>query len=155
MSFSPAGDEQVTLLKKEYDSLLAECSSQETLIAGFQKENEKLLLGVNTRDRENTAAKAKFFDQQEVLNKEVNRLRNMVGEIPKGLEYAYENNENIQNNNANERDGLPSSSSGVNNAPQTAQNAEKIFVSSSQVISDGGGEGSHAYFPLYYPMRSP
>ena len=54
------------------------------LIAGFQKENEKLLVGLNSRQKEDSAAKAKFFDQREYLNKEINRLRNMVGEIPKG-----------------------------------------------------------------------
>ena len=76
----------MTLSKREYESLLTECSSQETLIAGFQKENEKLLIGYTTREKENTLSKARFFDQQEMLNKELNKLRNIVGEVPKGVE---------------------------------------------------------------------
>jgi hypothetical protein len=75
-----AGEETVTLYKREFDALSAECASQEVLIAGFQRENEKLIKGVRNREYENTAAKAKFFDQRERLNKEVNRLRNLVGE---------------------------------------------------------------------------
>jgi hypothetical protein len=74
------GEETVTLYKREFDALSAECASQEILITGFQKENEKLIKGVRNREFENSAAKAKFFDQRERLNKEVNRLRNMVGE---------------------------------------------------------------------------
>ena len=76
----------MTISKREYDALLLEVNSQEILIVGFQKENEKLILGLNSRQKEDSAAKAKFFDQREYLNKEINRLRNMVGEIPKGVD---------------------------------------------------------------------
>jgi hypothetical protein len=76
------GIERITISKTEFETLVAECASQETLITGFQKENEKLLKKVKNRDFEDMNERAKFFDQREYLNKEVNRLRNMVGEIP-------------------------------------------------------------------------
>ena len=76
------GIERITISKKEFEILIAECSTQEVLITGFQKENEKLLKRVKNRDFEDMNERAKFFDQREHLNKEVNRLRNMVGEIP-------------------------------------------------------------------------
>jgi hypothetical protein len=37
---------------------------------------------MKSKENEDNSVKANFFDQQEDLNKEVNRLRNMVGEIP-------------------------------------------------------------------------
>ena len=96
------GEEQVTISKQEYDAFNNEYNSQELLIAGFQKENEKLIFSLQTRDRENVASKAKFFDQQEYLNKELNRLRNMVGEIPIGKEKEYLNNlENFESDLTN------------------------------------------------------
>ena len=76
------GIERITISKSEFETLIAECASQETLITGFQKENEKLLKKVKNRDFEDMNERAKFFDQREYLNKEINRLRNMVGEIP-------------------------------------------------------------------------
>ena len=77
------------MYKREFDALSAECASQEILITGFQRENEKLIKGVRNREFENTAAKAKFFDQRERLNKEVNRLRNMVGETVHDTERTF------------------------------------------------------------------
>ena len=92
----------MTISKQEYDAFNNEYNSQELLIAGFQKENEKLIFSLQTRDRENVASKAKFFDQQEYLNKELNRLRNMVGEIPIGKEKEYLNNlENFESDLTN------------------------------------------------------
>ena len=76
------GVERITMSKKEFDILVADCASQEILITGFQKENEKLLKSVKNKNFEDENEKAKFFDQREYLNKEINRLRNMVGEIP-------------------------------------------------------------------------
>ena len=76
------GVERITISKKKFDILVADCASQEILINGFQKENEKLLKCVKNRNFEDENEKAKFFDQREYLNKEINRLRNMVGEIP-------------------------------------------------------------------------
>lgn len=70
----------MTILRCELDALQAECASQEILITGFQRENEKLMKGARTLDLESASARSKFFDQREYLNKEVNRLRNLVGE---------------------------------------------------------------------------
>ena len=70
----------MTILRSELDALQTECASQEILITGFQRENEKLMKGARTLDLEVANSRSKFFDQREYLNKEVNRLRNMVGE---------------------------------------------------------------------------
>ena len=83
------GIERITISKTEFETLVAECASQETIITGFQKENEKLLKKLKSRDSEDMNARAKFFDQREYLNKEVNRLRNMVGEIPEDPTVEY------------------------------------------------------------------
>lgn len=73
-------EDTVTIPRSEYESMLAEIDSQEKLIAGFQRENERLAEVVRGREAEERAKKAHFFDNQEALNKELNRLRNMVGE---------------------------------------------------------------------------
>jgi hypothetical protein len=85
----------ITIKKSEYEALLAEGESQEILIAGFQKENEKLIESIKSKENEDNSVKANFFDQQEGLNKEVNRLRNMVGEVPEGLEEGADKEEGL------------------------------------------------------------
>lgn len=52
---------------------------REDLIAGFQKENEKLVESLRDREASERTQKALFFDQQETMNKELNRLRNLLG----------------------------------------------------------------------------
>ena len=69
----------VTVLKSEYDALVVEVASQELLIQGFQRENEKLVHCLQAKEQGETSQRAGFFDQQEALNKELNRLRNLVG----------------------------------------------------------------------------
>jgi uncharacterized small protein (DUF1192 family) len=58
------GQERVTLLRDEYEALVAECGAQELLLAGFQKENEKLVAAARAREAEDTSVKARYFDQQ-------------------------------------------------------------------------------------------
>lgn len=77
-SLGENGEEVITIAKVEYDRLIAECASQEVLIAGFQKENEKLVKENKQRELAESSRKAQYFDQQENLNKELNRLRNAV-----------------------------------------------------------------------------
>jgi hypothetical protein len=69
----------VTIPKTEYDALISEIDSQEMLITGFQKENERLVNYKRERDHADSSKKAQFFDQQESMNKELNRLRNVIG----------------------------------------------------------------------------
>ena len=75
-------DKQILVSKKEYEKLVAECLSQESLIEGLQKENERLYHVMREKQIGERASKATFFDQQEQMNKELNRLRNAVGAVP-------------------------------------------------------------------------
>jgi hypothetical protein len=94
-----------------YEKLKAEISSQELLLAGFQRENERLLKELKSREAEDAARKAKFFDQQESMNKELNRLRNAVGELPAG--YAASFDGQPVTNNATAQDAGPRMSAGA------------------------------------------
>jgi uncharacterized protein YukE len=69
----------ITVSQEEYEKLVAECLSQEALIEGLVRENGRLGQVVRDKDLEFKAAKATFFDQQEQVNRELNRLRNLVG----------------------------------------------------------------------------
>jgi hypothetical protein len=75
----PAEDRVVTVSRIEYEKLVAECLSQESLIEGLQKENERLFHVMRDKDNDDKASKASFFDQQEHMNRELNRLRNLLG----------------------------------------------------------------------------
>ena len=55
---------------------------QESLISGFQKENDKLALQLKQRETEEAQRAAKFYDKEEQMNKELNRLRNFAGIDP-------------------------------------------------------------------------
>ena len=70
--------ENVTIPKSEYDALLLEIQTQDNLLVGFQKENERLVKEQKVHLADEASRKAAFFDQQEQLNKELNRLRNVV-----------------------------------------------------------------------------
>jgi hypothetical protein len=72
------GEDQVLISKQEFDSLIQERDLQEKLLAGFQRENEKLIQQIKKRDLEEKTQKAQFYDQQEAMNKELNRLRNLT-----------------------------------------------------------------------------
>lgn len=68
--------EMISLEKSEYDNLLKEYKAQEVLITGFQKENERLAKLLKEHEDEDSARRAAFFDQQEEMNRELNKLRN-------------------------------------------------------------------------------
>jgi hypothetical protein len=57
---------------------------QEKLIEAYQTENERLSLLVKSHEQKEAALQASFFDKQEKLNKEMNRLRNAASSITCG-----------------------------------------------------------------------
>jgi len=59
---------------------------QDSLITGFQKENERLSTQLRDREAEESYRAAKFYDERDRLNKELNRLRNIVGFDVKDLD---------------------------------------------------------------------
>jgi hypothetical protein len=75
-------DPEATMTIKivDYNALKAEIASQEILISGFQKENEKLVGNMRLMEIEYNRDKARFFDQRESINRDLNRLRNVTGE---------------------------------------------------------------------------
>lgn len=74
---SEAG-ETMSVNKKDFEDLVRDYATQERLIEGFQKESERLAKQLKDRNVEEQARRALFFDQQEELNKELNRLRNLT-----------------------------------------------------------------------------
>jgi hypothetical protein len=76
------GDEEetITVTRAAWDGLHDEIKSQESLIEGFQRENEKLLGNLRSMESEYNRDKARFFDQRESINRDLNRLRNATGE---------------------------------------------------------------------------
>ena len=70
----------ITVPRAKYNALFDEIKSQEMLIEGFQKENEKLHSSLRSMEAEYNRDKAKFFDQRESINRDLNRLRNATGE---------------------------------------------------------------------------
>lgn len=78
-SGSAAESETIAKLQREIES-------QENLISGLQRENERLYAIEKEKEALQRSIKANFFDQHEALNKELNRLRNLVGETDGGGE---------------------------------------------------------------------
>jgi len=73
-----AGD--ITISRAKYNAMNAEIASQEALIEGYQKENEKLVTQLKAAQTQSQSHKAQYFDERENLNKDLNRLRNKTGE---------------------------------------------------------------------------
>lgn len=71
--------EHISVPRSEYETLVKDFAAQETLIEGFQRENEKLAQRLREREAEENARIAIYFDTQEKLNKEINRLKNLCG----------------------------------------------------------------------------
>ena len=55
-----------------------ELSQQEVLLDGFQLENERLAQQLRDREEAENARSALHYDKQQALNKEINRLKNMI-----------------------------------------------------------------------------
>jgi hypothetical protein len=70
------GTDIISVNRLYYESLLHDHTDQEALIVGFQKENERLTDVLKNREFIELTKQAAFYDQLEVLNKELNRLRN-------------------------------------------------------------------------------
>ena len=75
-----AEEETITVPKAKYNAMFDEIKSQEALIEGYQKENEKLIANLRSMENEYNREKAKFYDQREEINRDLNRLRNATGE---------------------------------------------------------------------------
>ncbi len=72
-------NETVTIPRAEYEKITKELQFQESLLSGFQKENDKLAAQLKERETEEAYRTSKYFDERETLNKELNRLRNIIG----------------------------------------------------------------------------
>lgn len=83
-----SNQESVVVSRKEFEELVQDREMQEHLIAGYQKENEKLSHQLKARETDEQTRRAEWFDQQESLNKELNRLRNIVGIETSDKNYA-------------------------------------------------------------------
>ncbi len=83
----------INVPKEELDALLKDYATQERLLDGYHKENERLVRLMKERESEDNARKALFLDQQEELNKQLNLLRNQYGVPPdqKDLSQANRN----------------------------------------------------------------
>jgi hypothetical protein len=73
------GDDQaeattIAVDKKEFEDIVRDCVTQERLIAGFQKENERLMKAMKDKELEEQARQSRLMDEKEELNKELNRL---------------------------------------------------------------------------------
>ena len=75
-----AEEGDITITRAKYNALNAEIASQEALIEGFQKENEKLVVQLKEAQTKSQSNKATYFDEREDLNRDLNRLRNKTGE---------------------------------------------------------------------------
>jgi vacuolar-type H+-ATPase subunit I/STV1 len=64
------------------------------LISGFKTENDKLVSQIKHRETEESQRAAKFYDKEEKLNKELNRLRNIAG-IDPVTDITYPNGERV------------------------------------------------------------
>ena len=71
---------------------------QDSLITGFQKENERLSTQLRDRETEESYRAAKFYDERDRLNKELNRLRNIVGFDAKDHDVGANTNANANAN---------------------------------------------------------
>ncbi len=113
------GEDMISVGRKEFEDIVRDCATQERLITGFQKENERLVKLLKEREQEEQAKQAKFFDEKEELNKELNRLRN--------IHKVY-----LENKNAGQV------SSSANNAinTTTAFTHEHLYAISSQKTAD-------------------
>ena len=70
------GDDTVPVNRVDYEKLVSDHAAQERLLDAFQKENDRLAKFAREKDTEQQLRSAVFFDQREVLNKELNRLKN-------------------------------------------------------------------------------
>ena len=75
---------------------------QDSLITGFQKENERLSTQLRDRETEESYRAAKFYDERDRLNKELNRLRNIVGFDAKDYDVGANANANANAGGGNE-----------------------------------------------------
>jgi hypothetical protein len=71
-------EDTVSVDKAEYEKLVSDHAAQERLIDAFQKENDRLAKFAREKDTEQQLRSAVFYDQRDVLNKELNRLKNVT-----------------------------------------------------------------------------
>lgn len=72
-----ATGETLVVKKADYELLLRDYASQDMLLAGYQRENEKLVTQQQQQQRELQQQQARFFDERDTLNKELNTLRHL------------------------------------------------------------------------------
>lgn len=85
-------EDQIILSKAEFDEIVNERNAVEDLLTGYQRENERLGQLLRKKDLEEKQLKAQYFDQQESMNKELNRLRNLTKGIAEKSTFVDSNN---------------------------------------------------------------
>jgi hypothetical protein len=74
--------------KAEEEALLREVRDLENMVRMYEKENVRLADALAQKDKELKTARADFFDKQEALVKQVNRLQNQCHGVSANLETA-------------------------------------------------------------------
>ncbi len=64
-----------------FEELKKEFAVQENLIMSYQKENARLTKLLKDQEHQNASKQAQLFDQQEALNRELNKLRNINANV--------------------------------------------------------------------------
>ena len=83
-------DTSVVLSKEEYARLKREIEMLDKLVAGYQRENEKMLSTLKEKHSQEEAMKANFFDERENLNRELNMYKNAAPQGPNALRKSAE-----------------------------------------------------------------
>lgn len=74
---APAGGE-IRVNRADYERVLKDHAELEVLVEGFQRENERLSKQLKELQTEHQVRSALYFDERSQMNKELNRLRNML-----------------------------------------------------------------------------
>ena len=82
LRFEEENNEPVILSKEAYQKLRREIDTLDKLVDGYQKENEKMLITMKEIRSQEAQWKAKFFDEREELNRELNMYRNAAPQGP-------------------------------------------------------------------------
>ena len=70
------GDRCITINHSDYQKLMLELSDLQSITNQYEKENKRLIEQVKERDKDMKELKVSFYDKQEALVRENNKLRN-------------------------------------------------------------------------------
>lgn len=75
-----ATETTIPVEKADYEALLRDYAAQDAIIAGFQRENERLMTQVREHEKSVHQQEARFYEEREALNKELNTLRHLANQ---------------------------------------------------------------------------